>query len=361
MFHSDLAVAKKYFFSALSDETRLRILYLVRERGGMCVNDISAAIERDQSLVSHHVRCLRNCGFLTMEKSGKFSIYALRNERIPDILDLADQHVREMSESILHCDVVAARPGHAGGPALPPERKGPTAACAAGSGERPRLMDRLGASVRDRCGQAGLTPLEDGVRICILREFARTGRPPTVAEIAERVDGASEETARQAIGRLEAADLLATREGAIAAAYPFSADPTRHTVVFADGRAVHALCATDAMGIHFMLGEEITVRSRCPECEREIVLHLRDGAIAGRTPGDAVEFAAISERCGCTAETCCPTINLFCGRDHADRWAGRHPEFADGEVYTLEEALEDGRMIFGEFLARAAVAGGGTG
>ncbi len=361
MLHSDLTVATKYFFSALSDETRLRILYLLRQRGGMCVNEISAAIERDQSLVSHHVRCLRNCGFLTMEKSGKFSIYALRNERITDILDLADQHVREMSEQILHCDVVAGRPEHAGASAVPVRQEPDAGACTAGSGQRLRLMDRIGASVRDRCRDAGLTPFEDDVRIRILREFARTGRPPTVAEIAERVNGASGETVRQAIGRLEAADLLTTRDGAIAAAYPFSADPTRHTVVFTDGHAVHALCATDAMGIHFMLGEEVIVRSRCPECEREIVLLLRDGAIAKRTPDDPVEFAAISKGCGCTAETCCPNINLFCGRDHAGRWTGRHPEVADGEIYTLEEALEDGRTIFGEFLARASVAGGGTG
>jgi DNA-binding transcriptional ArsR family regulator len=346
MFHSDLTVATKYFFSALSDETRLRILSLLRERGGMCVNDISAAIGRDQSLVSHHVRCLRNCGFLTMEKSGKFSIYAVRTERIPEILDLADQHVRGMSESILHCDVVADRPGCARGPAKP--------------GQRLRLMDRIGSSVRDRCRDAALTRFEDDVRICILREFARRGRPPTVAEIAEHVNGASEKTVQEAIARLEAADLLTTSDGAIAAAYPFSADPTRHTVVFADGRAVHALCATDAMGIHFMLGVEITVQSHCPECEREVVLHLRDGAIAERAPDDAVEFAAVSELSGCTAGTCCPTINLFCGRDHADRWAERHPEVAGGEVYTLEDALDDGKLIFGELLARTAVASWGT-
>jgi len=361
MLHSDLTVATKYFFSALSDETRLRILYLLREQGGMCVNDISTAIERDQSLVSHHVRCLRNCGFLTLEKSGKFSIYSLRNERITDILDLADQHVREMSEQILHCDVITDRSERERKSNVSGRQEQDAGSCSTGSGHRHRLMDRISISVRDRCRDAGLTPFEDDVRICILREFALTGEPPTVAAIVERVDGAVEGTVQRAIARLEAADLLVTRDGAIAAAYPFSADPTRHTVAFADGHAVHALCATDAMGIHFMLGEEVTVRSRCPECEREIVLLLRDGAIAGRAPDDAVEFAAITKRCGCTAETCCPNINLFCGRDHADRWTGRHPEFADGEIYTLEEALEDGRMIFGEFLARAAVAGGESG
>lgn len=361
MLHSDLTAATKNFFSALSDETRLRILYLLQERGGLCVNDISTAIERDQSLVSHHVRCLRTCGFLTMEKNGKFSIYSLRNERITDILDLADQHVREMSEQILHCDVVADRSERARVFAMSGRREPDAGACTTRSGHRHRLMDRIGTSARDRCRDAGLTLFEDDVRIFILWEFARTGKPPTIGAIEERVDGASGKTVRQAIARLEAADLLTTRDGVITAAYPFSAEPTRHSVIFAEGQVVHALCATDAIGIHFMLDEEITIQSRCPECESDIVLLLRDGAIAERTPDDPVEFAAVSKDRSCTAETCCPNINLFCGRDHADRWIDRHPEFADGEIYTLEEALEDGRMIFGEFLARVAVARGSSG
>ncbi|MDD1701159.1 MAG: metalloregulator ArsR/SmtB family transcription factor [Methanoregula sp.] len=107
MSYGDLIIAKKSFFSALSDETRLTILYTLKEQGGMCVNDICESIGKDQSLVSHHMRCLRNCGFVTMEKQGKFAVYSIRNTIITDILDLSNQHVKEMSEGILHCDVVA--------------------------------------------------------------------------------------------------------------------------------------------------------------------------------------------------------------------------------------------------------------
>ena len=107
MSYGDLMIAKKSFFSALSDETRLTILYTLKEQGGMCVNDICESIGKDQSLVSHHLRCLRNCGFVTLEKQGKFAVYTIRNTKITDILDLSDQHVKEMSDGILHCDVVA--------------------------------------------------------------------------------------------------------------------------------------------------------------------------------------------------------------------------------------------------------------
>jgi ArsR family transcriptional regulator, lead/cadmium/zinc/bismuth-responsive transcriptional repressor len=97
MSHDDPTVAMTDFFSALSDENRLRILYTLRERGGMCVNDISAAIERDQGSTAHHVGYLWKRGFLTRKKRGRFSIYTIRNDRITDLLDHADQ-VREALE-----------------------------------------------------------------------------------------------------------------------------------------------------------------------------------------------------------------------------------------------------------------------
>lgn len=106
MLDGDLTTAKKFFFSALSDETRLSILYTLKENGSMCVNDICRATGKDQSLISHHMSCLRNCGLVNTEKNGKFVVYSIKNALISKILDLADRHVTEMFESILSCEVV---------------------------------------------------------------------------------------------------------------------------------------------------------------------------------------------------------------------------------------------------------------
>ena len=89
----------------------------------MCVNDICEVIGKDQSLVSHHMRCLRNCGFVTMEKQGKFAVYTIRNKMITDILDLSDKHVKEMSEGILHCEVVAEEQCCKAVPSTKPRRR----------------------------------------------------------------------------------------------------------------------------------------------------------------------------------------------------------------------------------------------
>lgn len=212
-----------------------------------------------------------------------------------------------------------------------------------------RLIDTIGQSVRDRCKNANLSPLEDEIRKAILRFFARTGNPPTVQEIVVIV-GAPSDVVNRTIGKLRKADVLTTQAGVITSIYPFSAVKTRHTVVFADGHSVNALCATDALGIHFMLGEDIIFKTLCPECGREISIVLKGGRVVLRDPAGAVEYAKARDHYGCTAETCCPHINLFCGRDHVHQWRAKNPAFSDGEVYEIEEALEDGRMIFGEFL-----------
>ena len=213
-----------------------------------------------------------------------------------------------------------------------------------------RLMDTIGKSVRERCKNANLTLMEDEIRKCILRVFAKTGNPPTVKEIIEIVTAPSEDVVNQAIRKLRMADILTTQVGVITSAYPFSAAKTRHWVFFADGHSVHALCATDALGMHFMLGEDITIKSVCPECEHEITIVLKEGRIASRDPESVIEYVKARESCGCTADTCCPNINFFCGRGHLEQWKAGNPADNSGEVYSLEEALEDGRMIFAEFL-----------
>lgn len=212
------------------------------------------------------------------------------------------------------------------------------------------LMERIGESVKGRIAGAQLTPLEHAIRKLILREFARTGKAPDFHRIMEGMGLASEEAVVQAIGKLKAADILVKREEGIISAYPFSALETRHRLIFGDGRQVYALCATDALGIHFVMGEEITILSRCPWCEGETRVVVRNGGIALHNPEGMLEFVSEQKRCGCTAETCCPYINFFCSVEHLANWKEQNPEFANGETYSLDQALQHGKAIFEEFL-----------
>ena len=68
-------------FRALGDTTRMRILALLA-RGELCVCDLTAAIDIPQPLLSHHLRILREAGFITARKDGRWSYYALNPERL---------------------------------------------------------------------------------------------------------------------------------------------------------------------------------------------------------------------------------------------------------------------------------------
>ncbi len=106
MIHADLATLRVHLFRALGDITRLEILRLIEESGPMPVSLICEKLKKEQNLISHHLGCLRNCGFVKTERNGKSIIYSIRNERVLKLLEIADNHIVDVLEGILSCEVV---------------------------------------------------------------------------------------------------------------------------------------------------------------------------------------------------------------------------------------------------------------
>jgi ArsR family transcriptional regulator len=63
-------------FHALSDPRRLRIIDLLRG-GERCVCDLQSDLECAQSLLSFHLKALRDAGLVTARKDGRWIYYAL--------------------------------------------------------------------------------------------------------------------------------------------------------------------------------------------------------------------------------------------------------------------------------------------
>jgi DNA-binding transcriptional ArsR family regulator len=63
-------------FKALSDETRLRILNLLREKE-LCVCELMEVLEMPQPRISHQLRILKEAGLVVDRREGKWIIYAL--------------------------------------------------------------------------------------------------------------------------------------------------------------------------------------------------------------------------------------------------------------------------------------------
>ena len=66
-------------FHALSDETRLRIIDLLR-KGERCVCDLQDQLEAGQSRLSFHLKVLKDAKIVTDRKEGRWSYYALDAE-----------------------------------------------------------------------------------------------------------------------------------------------------------------------------------------------------------------------------------------------------------------------------------------
>jgi len=66
-------------FQALGDENRLRIIEVLRN-GERCVCDLQSSLDIGQSLLSHHLRVLREAGLVHSRRDGRWVHYTLADE-----------------------------------------------------------------------------------------------------------------------------------------------------------------------------------------------------------------------------------------------------------------------------------------
>lgn len=64
-------------FQALADETRLALILLLREKGELCVCELSAVLQKSQPKTSRHLALLKKRGILHDRRAGKWIHYRL--------------------------------------------------------------------------------------------------------------------------------------------------------------------------------------------------------------------------------------------------------------------------------------------
>ncbi len=79
-------------FHALSDETRLAVLEMLRG-GERCVCELQDALDAAQSRLSFHLKVLKEAGLVQDRKDGRWSYYSL----VPETLGVAHDVVRELA------------------------------------------------------------------------------------------------------------------------------------------------------------------------------------------------------------------------------------------------------------------------
>ena len=102
----ELASLLAAFYKGLSDPTRVRIVRLLLEKGDMNVSQIIGELEMQQSRVSTHLACLRQCGFVISYRDGRNVYYTVADPRIQQILALGEDVLSDGAERVLACRVV---------------------------------------------------------------------------------------------------------------------------------------------------------------------------------------------------------------------------------------------------------------
>jgi len=65
---------------AISDESRIRILAILKEKQNLCVCEIREIIGLSQPAISSHLKILENAGLIQNVKDGKWVNYRLNSE-----------------------------------------------------------------------------------------------------------------------------------------------------------------------------------------------------------------------------------------------------------------------------------------
>ena len=96
------------FAHALADQTRFRVIHLIREQW-MCVCELADVLKLPQSTLSSHLQVIQKAGLLKAEKKGKWMFYRVRKSLRPLLEALYDHfEVSETTDKTLSGDAMKA-------------------------------------------------------------------------------------------------------------------------------------------------------------------------------------------------------------------------------------------------------------
>ncbi len=89
-------------FRGFGDPSRLSILAALCQ-GERTVSDLVQATGLTQPNVSNHLSCLRDCGLVTVRQQGRFAYYSLSDDRVAQLLLLADELLADVARGVYEC------------------------------------------------------------------------------------------------------------------------------------------------------------------------------------------------------------------------------------------------------------------
>lgn len=70
----------------ICEDTRFNILELLQKNKEMSVNELVLKLKKDQPLVSHHLKSLKQCRVVNSKENGKSTMYFISNKEISNLI-----------------------------------------------------------------------------------------------------------------------------------------------------------------------------------------------------------------------------------------------------------------------------------
>jgi len=84
------------FLKCIGEPTRLQMLKLLAE-GERCVGELSKVLNKEQSLISHHLRALRECNIVKERQEAQKVYYKITDERLARLIMDSEALMIELS------------------------------------------------------------------------------------------------------------------------------------------------------------------------------------------------------------------------------------------------------------------------
>lgn len=108
--HQQALALKAKLYRGFADPSRLSILEALRT-GPLTVTALVEHTGLGRTNVSNHLRCLSDCDLVISETKGRYTWYQLRHPKLHDLLNLTEEIVRDIAQSIAACaNYTAERP-----------------------------------------------------------------------------------------------------------------------------------------------------------------------------------------------------------------------------------------------------------
>jgi DNA-binding transcriptional ArsR family regulator len=96
VIHMTMAEDQARFLRCIGEPTRLQILRLLT-RGERCVGELTSALNKEQSLISHHLRALKECNIVKERQEAQKVYYKLTDTRLARLIIDCEALMKELS------------------------------------------------------------------------------------------------------------------------------------------------------------------------------------------------------------------------------------------------------------------------